>query len=340
MPASLRGGAVMSQDGWAVVDGRLLTGLVDVTDDPAALDSAGLWVVVMTFEGRLQCLRFAEGQPLDDWYDAAPPWHPPAASQWVSTLPRESYVAGVRTIRERIAAGDVYQVNLCRVLSCAMDPDPRALGAALARGNPAPYAATVSVPDLGLHVACASPELSLRRDGRQVAAGPIKGTGATPADLTAKDAAENVMIVDLVRNDLGRVAETGSVAVTGLLRQERHPGLVHLVSTVEAELRDGLGWADLLAATMPAGSVSGAPKAAALEIIRSLEPEPRGVYCGAVGWVDADATRGVLAVAIRTFEWQEGRLRLGTGAGITWGSDPDREWDETRLKTSRLLEVR
>jgi para-aminobenzoate synthetase component I len=295
---------------------------------------------VMTFEGRLHCLRFAGVRPLDDWYDAAPPWQPPPAPQWASTLPHDAYLAGVRTIRERIAAGDVYQVNLCRVLSCPMDPDPRALGAALARGNPAPYAATVSVPSLGLHVACASPELSLWRDGRRVAAGPIKGTGATAADLTAKDAAENIMIVDLVRNDLGQVAQTGSVAVTGLLRQEHHPGLVHLVSTVEAELRDGLGWADLLAATMPAGSVSGAPKAAALTIIRSLEPEPRGVYCGAVGWVDADATRGVLAVAIRTFEWQEGRLRLGTGAGITWGSDPDREWDETRLKTSRLLEVR
>jgi para-aminobenzoate synthetase component I len=136
------------------------------------------------------------------------------------------------------------------------------------------------------------------------------------------------------------VATIGSVAVTGLLRQEQHPGLVHLVSTVEAELRPGLGWPELLAATMPAGSVSGAPKAAALRIIGELETEPRGVYCGAVGWVDADATRGVVAVAIRTFVWQQGRLRLGTGAGITWGSDPDREWDETRLKTSRLLEVR
>jgi para-aminobenzoate synthetase component I len=130
------------------------------------------------------------------------------------------------------------------------------------------------------------------------------------------------------------------VAVTGLLRQERHPGLVHLVSAVEAELRPGLDWPELLAATMPAGSVSGAPKGATLEIIGELETEPRGVYCGAVGRVDPDPARGVVAVAIRTFDWQQGRLRLGTGAGITWGSDPDREWDETRLKTSRLLEVR
>jgi para-aminobenzoate synthetase component 1 len=327
-------------DGWAVAGGRLLSRVVDVTDDPAALDSTGRWIVVMTFEGALRCVRFADSRPVGDWYDAAPPWQAPRAEEWVSTLDRAGYTSGVRTIRGRIAAGDVYQVNLCRILSCARSPDPRALGAALARGNPAPYALTVSVPDLDLHVACASPELSLRRDRRRVASGPIKGTGATAADLSAKDAAENVMIVDLVRNDLGRVATTGSVTVKGLLRQEQHPGLVHLVSTVEAELKPGLGWPDLLGATMPAGSVSGAPKAAALGIIGELETEPRGVYCGAVGWVDADATRGVMAVAIRTFEWRQGRLRLGTGAGITWGSDPDREWDETRLKTSRLLEVR
>jgi para-aminobenzoate synthetase component I len=330
----------MVADGWAVAGDRLLSHVVDVTDDPAALDSTGTWAVVMTFEGALRCVRFADSRPLGDFYDAAPPWQPPSEDEWASTLDRDAYVSGVRTIRDRIWAGDVYQVNLCRILSCPRPPDPRALGAALARGNPAPYALTISVPGLGLHVACASPELSLRRDGRTVSSGPIKGTGATAADLTAKDEAENVMIVDLVRNDLGRVAEPGSVTVTGLLRQERHPGLVHLVSTVEAELRAGLGWPELLAATMPAGSVSGAPKAAALEIIGELETEPRGVYCGAVGWVDADAKLGVLAVAIRTFEWQQGRLRLGTGAGITWGSDPDREWDETRLKTSRLLEVR
>jgi para-aminobenzoate synthetase component 1 len=330
----------MITDGWAVADGRLLSRVVDVTDDPAALDSTGVWVVVMTFEGALRCIRFADSHALGDWYDAAPPWQPPTEDDWVSTLDREAYVGGVRSIRDRIAAGDVYQVNLCRVLSARMPPDPRALGAALARGNPAPYALTISVPDLGLHVACASPELSLRRDGSRVTSGPIKGTGATAADLTAKDDAENVMIVDLVRNDLGRVATTGSVRVTALLKQEPHPGLVHLVSTVEAELKPGLGWPELLAATMPAGSVSGAPKEAALEIIGELETEPRGVYCGAVGWVDADAARGVVAVAIRTFDWQQGRLCLGTGAGITWGSDPDREWEETRLKTSRLLEVR
>jgi len=114
---------------------------------------------------------------------------------------------------------------------------------------------------------------------------------------------------------------------------------VHLVSTVSARLKPGGSWAGLLDAAAPPGSVSGAPKSSALRILRSLEPISRGVYCGAVGWVDADRRVGRLAVAIRTFQWAHGRLHLGTGAGITWRSDPLREWDETELKVSRLLEV-
>src|SRR3954469_17022458 len=150
----------------------------------------------------------------------------------------------------------------------------------------------------------------------------------------------NVMIVDLVRNDLAHVAETGTVEVPSLLRVEQHPGLVHLVSTVSARLRAGCGWAELLAATSPPGSVSGAPKLSALSLISELEAVPRGVYCGAVGWVDADRKVGRLAVGIRTFAWAGGRLQLGTGAGITWGSVPTAEWEETELKVRRLLEVR
>jgi para-aminobenzoate synthetase component 1 len=151
------------------------------------------------------------------------------------------------------------------------------------------------------------------------------------------------MIVDLVRNDLGAVAVTGSVEVPSLTAVEAHPGLVHLVSTVTATLRPGAGWPDLLAATFPPGSVTGAPKSAALSAIGELEPAPRGPYCGAVGWVDADRRRATLAVGIRTF-WATGtgetrHLHLGTGAGVTWGSDPEAEWDETELKARRLRRV-
>jgi para-aminobenzoate synthetase component I len=325
---------------WAVVGGRLHTDLVDVTDDLAALDGAGRWVVTVTFEGAARCLRFASTAPVGDWWRAAGPWAPP--EEWASSLDQPAYEAAVAEVRERVAAGDVYQANICRILSASMSqpPDLCALGAALARGNPAPYAAVVSAPSAGVAVACASPELFLHRDGESVTSAPIKGTGATVADLSDKDRAENVMIVDLARNDLGRVARTGSVEVPSLLRVEHHPGLVHLVSTVTAQVPRDTPWAQLLAATFPPASVTGAPKSSALRIITALEPVPRGVYCGAVGWVDSERGGGTLAVAIRTFEWRDGRLHLGTGAGITWGSDPHDEWQETELKVRTLLAVR
>ena len=326
---------------WAVVDGRVATRCADITDDPAALDSSGFWIVVMTFEGALTCVRMDDVRRAASPFADAARWSMPAADAWRSSLDHDAYVAGVDEVRRRIAFGDVYQVNLCRVLTADLSdpPDLEALGGALARGNPAPYAATVCVPAAGLYVASASPELFLERDGRTVRSGPIKGTGRTAADLTDKDAAENVMIVDLVRNDLARVSRAGSVEVPALLRVEEHPGLVHLVSVVEGELAAGSGWAELLAAAAPAGSVSGAPKSSALRIIGELEPTPRGVYCGAIGWVDADRQRGRLAVGIRTFSWADGRLHLGTGAGITWGSDAEREWQETKLKVRTLLAV-
>jgi len=213
------------------------------------------------------------------------------------------------------------------------------LSALLAAGNPAPYGGFVHAPELGLDVATASPELFLRRRAEVVESGPIKGTGRTPDDLQPKDVAENIMIVDLVRNDLIRVCEPGSVTVPHLLALEVHPGLVHLVSTVRGELLAGTSWADLLAATFPPGSVTGAPKSSALRIITELETAPRDVYCGAIGWVDADAGEAELAVGIRTF-WSDGdTLRFGTGAGITWGSDPYGEWAETELKADRLLSI-
>ncbi len=216
-------------------------------------------------------------------------------------------------------------------------PTPLALAAALALGNPAPYAAALRLP--GTFVASASPELFLSRRGRVVTSGPIKGTGRTEADLQAKDTAENVMIVDLVRNDLGRVCVPGTVTVPALCAVERHPGLVHLVSTVRGELAAGAGWPELLAATFPPGSVTGAPKIAALALLGALEPTDRGPYCGALGWVDADAGTAELSVGIRCFWVADGMLCFGTGAGITWGSDPAAEWDETELKAARLLDV-
>ena len=315
--------------------GTVANRVVETSEDPAVLERGGWWAVVVTFEGRVRLWRFAEHHPAP----LPPARHPWAgvSSGWESSVDEAAYLAGVREIRRRIREGDVYQVNLCRVVGAELGPDadPWALAAVLAAGNPAPYAGVLDVP--GLRLVCASPELFLSRDGDRVASAPIKGTGATEADLLPKDVAENIMIVDLVRNDLQHVCRPGSVEVSSLLQVEEHPGLVHLVSTVEGRLREGAGWPELFAATMPPGSVSGAPKSSALTAIADLEPVARGPYCGAVGWVDADAGTAVLAVGIRTFWWERGRLCFGTGAGITWGSDPAGEWAETELKAARLV---
>lgn len=316
--------------------GLLATRLRDVTTDLAALDGEGWWAVVVSYEGKVVCGRFDDVRPAPLPRPRAP-WRGPAPSAWTTSLDRAAYEAGVARIRHLIERGEVYQANLCRVLSAPLpgDQDPVALAVRLARGNPAPYAAVVVLP--GIEVVCASPELYLSRDGDVVESRPIKGTGVTADDLLEKDRAENVMIVDLVRNDLGRLAEVGTVTVPSLCAVEEHPGLVHLVSTVRARLAPGVGWPELFAATFPPGSVTGAPKSSALRIIEELEPEPRGPYCGAVGWVDADRRTASLAVGIRTFWIEQRVIRFGTGAGITWGSDPAREWHETELKASRLI---
>ncbi|MFC5835165.1 chorismate-binding protein [Nonomuraea insulae] len=323
-------------DGFAHLGRVLATGLRDVTSDLAALDGEGWWAVVVDYEGKVTCARFDRVREAPLPVPAAP-WRGPRPGQWHSSLDRAAYERGVRAIRGHIERGEVYQANLCRILTAPVPAgaDPLALAARLAAGNPAPYAAVIKVP--GLSVVSASPELYLSRDGDVVESGPIKGTGATADDLLDKDYAENVMIVDLVRNDLGKVAAVGSVEVPSLCAIEEHPGLVHLVSTVRARLAPGAGWPELFSATFPPGSVTGAPKSSALRIINELEPVPRGPYCGAVGWVDADRGRAALAVGIRTFWISGDEIRFGTGAGITWGSDPEGEWLETELKAARLI---
>ncbi len=317
---------------------------VEVRHDLTGLDElgSGFWAVVAEFEGAVTAVRFARverdraGPPPVSWT--------PLGGEWATSLDEAAYLSGVRDIRERIAAGTVYQVNLCRVMSHELpeEADLDGLAQLLARGNPAPYASRIHVPDAGLDVVCASPEAFLLRDGNRLESRPIKGTATHLDAMLRKDFAENVMIVDLVRNDLSHVSRPGTVHVDQLCTPEEHPGLVHLVSTVSGELRPGVRWEDVVAATFPPGSVSGAPKHTALQAIADLEVVPRGPYCGAVGWVDADARTAELAVGIRTF-WAErgtdGRrwLRFGTGAGITWGSDPGGEWEETRVKAARLV---
>ncbi len=311
--------------------------LAELTDDFAALESTGRWAVVLPYAGSPICARFRTWSPEPP--QVAGDYRGPHAQSWVSSMDSSEYQAGVSAIRGAIAAGTVYQANLCRVLRAPL-PSPahadlQGLFEMLIEGNPSPYAGMIRLP--GVNVVTASPELFLDRNGQVVLSGPIKGTGIVAADLQEKDRAENVMIVDLVRNDLSQVSLPGTVQVPSLLEVQQHPGLVHLVSYVQAELAESSGWPEIIQATFPPGSVTGAPKSTALEIIDQLEPVRRGVYCGALGWVDADAKTGCLAVAIRTF-WQDGAdLCFGTGAGITWASDPLAEWQETELKAARLI---
>jgi para-aminobenzoate synthetase component I len=267
---------------------------------------------------------------------------------WESSLPRTDYERAVRRVVDYIRAGDVFQVNLSHRLSARWPGDPLALYQRLRRTSPAPFTALVRLG--GVDVISASPERFLRRRGGALETRPIKGTRpraslwredrAQAADLlgSAKDRAENVMIVDLARNDLGRVCSYGSVRVRRLCALERHPGVHHLVSVVEGALEREAGPADVVRATFPPGSVTGAPKIRAMEIIEELEPVRRGVYCGSVGWIGPGGDLD-LSVAIRTFVASPGRLDLHVGGAVVADSDPAAEWRETMYKAARLLEA-
>lgn len=266
----------------------------------------------------------------------------PGLHGWHSSLDETAWSRGVESVLDLLRAGECYQVNLTRRLTAGSAADPVVLFAALARHNPSPHASLVSFGDgapVDVAVVSASPERFLALDGRDVETRPIKGTDADPDHLAAseKDHAENVMIVDLARNDLGRVCAYGSVSVPALFEIEAHPGLFHLVSTVRGRLRPEVGLSDLVRATFPPASVTGAPKPRVLQAIEDLEPVRRGVYCGAVGWIDADRHRADLAVAIRTFTISGGATHLGVGGGIVADSNPGAEWRETELKAARLL---
>lgn len=320
--------------------------VVEIVDDVECLDRGGFWIVVVTFEGKVTCVRF--GQVTDSIaHDTGPSqvreWAP-LTGGWSTSLDETAYRTGVSQIRDRIAAGEVYQACLCRVMShpLADAADLTGLETLVAQGNPSPFGGRVYVPEAGLDLLSASPEAFLLRHAGRIESRPIKGTSTTLSTMLVKDYAENVMIADLVRNDLSAVCRPGTVSVDALCVPEEHPGLTHLVTTVSGGLRPGVGWSEIMSATFPPGSVSGAPKSSARRVIADLETVPRGPYCGAIGWVDADTDEAELAVGIRTF-WADrdagGQrwLRFGTGGAVTWGSDPAQEWAETELKAARLI---
>ena len=313
--------------------GVLARDLVLVSDDPACLADGGFWAISTTYEGDFRAAKFASISTAE---------FPPSSSKlkmsgkWESDTSKSEYMQYVEKIREEIANGGVYQVNACRRLSIKSSASLDLAFANILAANPAPFASYLKLGDV--EIASASPELFLIRDGDEIKTSPIKGTKRSATEkFGTKDRAENVMIVDLMRNDLGQICIAGSIAVPDLLRDEEHPGLSHLVSDVTGKLRDGICWPEILAALLPAGSISGAPKSAAKRIIAQNEQTPRSTYCGVMGWVHGD--KEVLSVAIRTF-WREAELiHFGTGAGITWNSDAHAEWEETQLKAERLISI-
>ena len=307
--------------------------------------------LVLTDDGEVELIGAGAGRArLGDALRAAASFETqparPAIESWTSSLDRVDHAAACEQVLELLRAGECYQVNVTRQLTADRAADPLWLYDSLARANPAPHASLITLGPArpGFAVVSASPELFLRIErgasGKRTGeTRPIKGTGTDAGALLAsvKDRAENVMIVDLARNDLGRVCEYGSVQVPELFGVEAHPGLFHLVSTVTGRLRVEVDLADVVRATFPPASVTGAPKPRVMQAIEDLEPVRRGVYCGAIGWVDGDRGRTELAVAIRTFTIAEGRTHLGVGGGIVADSQPDDEWIETELKAARLL---
>lgn len=316
------------------MDGIFATDLKDISSDPAVLSDGKFWAVLITFEGEMTFARFgkvqAENFPSSLWKQLHGTWN--------SSATDNEYVEYVESIRGAIAEGGVYQVNACRELSHPISGEQSLAGlfSKILVENPSRRSMYLKLPEI--EIASATPERFLTRNGSTVLTSPIKGTiKLGESDFGDKDKAENLMIVDLMRNDLGQICQPGSVDVTELFRSEAHPGLVHLVSDVQGELRNDVSWSEILRATLPPGSVSGAPKSAALKVIEGHESR-RGPYCGAIGWVHGH--RADLSVAIRTF-WKsgDGRLRFGTGAGITWGSNARSEWEETQLKARKLISI-
>jgi len=258
---------------------------------------------------------------------------------WERTWTAAEYQAAIDEVRSAVARGDVYQVNLVQHLSAAFSGDPNALAARLASLRPR---SSVPFVTASWAVVSASPELFLARRGDRVWTMPIKGTrplgGAAQLRGSEKDAAEHVMIVDLERNDLSRVCKAGTVRWPELMATQELAGVEHMVSTVEGQLREAIGLAEILEATFPGGSVTGAPKIAAVDLIAELEPVGRGASMGAIGAVYPNGDFD-LTLTIRTFAVAAGALHLWVGGGVVWDSDAASEVEESWTKARPLLDA-
>lgn len=266
-----------------------------------------------------------------------------------NNIDETEFAKTVGQVRQHIANGETYQVNLCFAMRMALYGSPIALYRELRQHQAVPYGALIGLAD-GRWVLSRSPELFVRHQDGWIESQPMKGTSAVDSELDLandpKNRAENVMIVDLLRNDLGRVARPGSVSVPDRFAIKRYGNVLQMTSTVRAQLRADVTWIDLLEAIFPCGSITGAPKRSTMQIIGDIEPSARGIYTGAIGWIEPTGTGELgdfcLSVPIRTLTLsapnEHGKRSgvLGVGAGITWGSDSATEWAECMLKASFL----
>ncbi|NNE45423.1 MAG: aminodeoxychorismate synthase component I [Rhodothermales bacterium] len=261
---------------------------------------------------------------------------------------KSDYLASIASIRNHIREGDVYQINYTAPMRAEFEGDPMVLYETLRRRQPVPYAAYIQTD--AQTILSLSPELFFTRDGTRIVTRPMKGTAPAGVDsgeaarlseklrLDPKNRAENLMIVDLLRNDLSMCCEPGSVIVSDLFGIQTYPTVIQMTSTVEGQLRSDAKYADVFRALFPSGSVTGAPKIRAMELIREIESIPRGVYCGAVGFVGPDEN-ATFNVAIRTITIDGSVLTMGTGSGVVWDSVAEAEYEECLIKTRFLLDT-
>ena len=330
---------LLVSDELAVVDNVLGKLYLVVYADP---QQDGAWRAA---KERLEELRSRLSRPLPTRLLSS---HPGREAPVERSFTEDGFLAAVKRAKDYIAAGDVMQVQVSQRSSRDFEAPPLELYRALRGVNPSPYMFYFDFGDH--HVVGASPEILVRQAGETVTLRPIAGTrprGASPAEDTAiaaelladpKERAEHVMLIDLGRNDVGRVAATGSVKVTEQMVVERYSHVMHIVSNVEGRLRPGLDAIDVLRASFPAGTVTGAPKVRAMQIVDELEPVKRGIYSGAVGWLGFNGDMDV-AIAIRTAVVKDGRLHVQAAAGIVADSDPRSEWLETQHKTRAVLKA-
>jgi para-aminobenzoate synthetase component 1 len=327
----------------------------DAVGTPLAIlstyDSIDAWDPIEDRRARIVFEGAAAGEDVPPRNSEVPRADPLDSDAWTST-PRDFYRRGFERIRAAIAAGEIYQANLSRRAVFDLDEDPAEAYARFRDVQPVPWGAFLDFG--GFALLSNSPECFLERRGSRILTRPIKGTRPRRSNADAdraerealladpKERAEHLMIVDLERNDLGRVARTGSVEVSQFAVVESYATVHHLVSEVRAELREDTGLSALLRATFPGGSITGAPKIRAMEILAEVEAATRGPYTGSIGFFNG-GDRIELSIAIRTAVMSRGRAMYSTGGGIVADSDPDREWDETELKLDafrRAIEAR